>query len=505
MKLPTPFSCAATTLAAIALCGAPLVKAVDAFDPATNHLTLDAVTVNGTTYQNVSVVVNRFTLLGVDAGLAQADAFDPATNLLTLGAVTYQGATFGNVRVVLNNYTLLGTGQATVNYALLGSVARTSILSGNPVTANATPIAFQYQSGVPQGNRDLIQAGVNNFASRFSTILGYTSKPINIVGYSTLAGGLALAKTYDPTNASFLADMTSTFSQQTDPAAVACLGMGGFSVGYERLIVIGAPCFNSSANQPPVATHELTHEVQSGVLEGANPRSVAPVWLVEGQAQVVGAATSIQNGQSNFVWARATWAAKISPNRTLANLSAMEGETRNSADPLVRLSEYNVGAGVMEYLIARSGFQKSLDVLQSAKALANGASVSAPQIMVNFRTAFQATYGQSLDAFYQEVMPYINYLATHSPTASASSTESGTRFFLTESCHGLVDATLQQQVAGNWVDLAAAKGWDNAPNPPCAAGTFRPWTIADAPKGTTLRWHVYSAGSFDWYSTPYVY
>jgi hypothetical protein len=397
---------------------------------------------------------------------------------------------------------------ALTNYALVGSMAHATILSEQPVSPNPLAVNYLFESGVPQGNRDLIKAGVDNFVSRFSGTLNYSSKPIGVMGFSTLAGGQALAKSYDPNNAAFLTDMTATFARQPDPAAVACQNMGGFSVGYERLLVISAPCYTNDANQAAISTHELTHEVQSSVLNGQNAREVAPVWMVEGQPQVVGAATSVRNGADSYVWSRADWILRVPKNRSIADLALMEGETNASSNPDIRLSEYTVGGAMMEYLIARSGLKKSLDVLRQAKSLANGTRAVGPQLMVNFRSAFQTIYGQSLDAFYAEVLPYINYLPSHSPTGSDTSSEPGAKIFLTEGCHSYFEtgAALQQQVNGSWVDLAAVKGWDYAPQPTCPAGTLRPWTIAEVAKGTALRWHVYQrAGDAGWYSTQYVY
>jgi len=483
-------------------------KAVNAYDPASHRLTLDSVTVSGTTYQNVTILVNAFTLLGVDNGLAQADIFDPATKLLALGAVTYQGNIYYNVRVALNSYSLLSVGPSSVNYALWGAVARASVLAGHPVMPNPVQVNIRYESSVPQTNRDLIQVNVSNFVNRFSSTLRNLTGPIDMVAYSTLSGGLAIGEAYDPANMDFVKSVVKAFAQQPDPASSPCV-MDGVSSPDHRLVAIAAPCYSDTAYQSPVTTHELVHQVQFSVLNGSNINEVAPKWLAEGQAQVAGAATSVQNGADNSAQARSVWIRQVPPNRTVADLAAMEGRTTASADPLIVHSEYTVGFGLAEYLIARSGFQKSLDVLQAAKTLelANGPNISTAQIMANFRTAFQATYGQSLDAFYQEALPYVNYLSTHSPMSSESSVEPGTRIFMTVCANGLTDGMLQQQVAGGWVDVAPVKGWDYAPTPACASGTYTPWTIANVPKGASLRWHLYVTGAsgWDWYSPTHVY
>ena len=84
--------------------------ALDAFDPASKLLALDAVTMSGTTYNQVRATVNAYTLLGVDGGTPVADTFDPANGLLILGAVAYQGSTYNNVRATVSSYTLLSVG-----------------------------------------------------------------------------------------------------------------------------------------------------------------------------------------------------------------------------------------------------------------------------------------------------------------------------------------------------------------------------------------------------------
>lgn len=97
--------------------------AVDAFNPTTNLLTLDAVTMSGTTYKNVAVTVNSYTLLSTGAG-SPSDTFDPNSNLLVLGTVAFQGDLVNNVNVRINSYTLLSAGgpgttgtQASPNYS----------------------------------------------------------------------------------------------------------------------------------------------------------------------------------------------------------------------------------------------------------------------------------------------------------------------------------------------------------------------------------------------------
>ncbi len=112
----------AVALAAVGL-GNLTAHAVDAFDPATNLLTLESVSVGGQTYRNVAVTINSFSLIGIAGGSPAADAFDPASNTLVLGSVAFQGTTYTNATVKINSYTLLSAAgaptpgtQAVANY-----------------------------------------------------------------------------------------------------------------------------------------------------------------------------------------------------------------------------------------------------------------------------------------------------------------------------------------------------------------------------------------------------
>jgi hypothetical protein len=97
-------------VSSLALCCALNVWATDAFDATSNLLTLDSVSVNGTTYANVVGTLSSYSLLDVGSGMPTADTFDPATNLLYLGSITFQGATYNNVRGRINAFTLLSFG-----------------------------------------------------------------------------------------------------------------------------------------------------------------------------------------------------------------------------------------------------------------------------------------------------------------------------------------------------------------------------------------------------------
>ena len=311
------------------------------------------------------------------------------------------------------------TAQADIkqsDYPNVAALARASILADQPVASTTQKITYQFESGVPIENQNMIKEGADNFLSHFGNILNYSGTAVGVIAYKTLPGGLALARTFDPSDIKFQEDMSRTFPNQVDPEKVPTVGMGGFSVGYKRLVVVGAPYFKSSEPNlptymadPVVTTHELAHEVQASINKGTNMRN--PVWLCEGGAQVMGSAMSVYQGKDYWaIGGREQWSNRIPANRTLADLTAMEGQ-----DP--KLSEYTTGAALSEYLIAWGGFSNSLLVNQISFKLRN------PDTMSGFRQAFKIVYGQSLDDFYIHALPYINYVSANWKSAYATSPE----------------------------------------------------------------------------------
>ena len=311
------------------------------------------------------------------------------------------------------------TAQADIkssDYPYVAALARASILADQPVAPSIQKITYQFENGVPIENQNMIKEGSDNFLSHFGNILNYSSKAINIIVYKTNAGASDLGKAFDPSDSYFLTDLASAVERQGDRTNKPNMGMGGFSMGYKRVVVIGSSYFKSSDSNiptypadPVVATHELVHEVQASINKGTNMRN--PVWLCEGGAQVIGAAMSVYQGKDYWaIGGRDQWSNRIPANRTIADLKTMEGE-----DP--KFSEYTTGAALSEYLIAWGGFSNSLLVNQISFKLRN------PDTMSGFRQAFKIVYGQSLDDFYIHALPYINYVSANWKSAYATSPE----------------------------------------------------------------------------------
>ena len=304
----------------------------------------------------------------------------------------------------------------TSDYPYVAALARSSILADQPVLPTTQKITYQFESGVPIENQNMITEGSDNLLSHFGNIFNYSSKAINLIVYKTNAGALDLGKVFDPLDSNFLTDLASSVERAGDRTNEPTMGMGGFSMGYKRVVGIGSSYFETSDQNvltypadPVVATHELAHEVQASINKGTNMRN--PVWLCEGGAQVIGAAMSVYQGKDYWaIGGREQWSNRIPANRTITDLKIMEGE-----DP--KLSEYTTGAALSEYLIAWGGFNNSLLVNQVSYKLHN------PDAMSGFRQAFKIVYGQSLDDFYIHALPYINYVAVNWKSAYATTPE----------------------------------------------------------------------------------
>lgn len=118
----------ALTAALVALIAPLHAQAANSFDPASGLLSLDSVTVSGTTHTQVRANVSSYTLLSVGTGAPASDSFDPTTRLLTLGTVMYQGQTYTDVRATIHAYTLLSADGVT--FATYGNLAGASLGPG---------------------------------------------------------------------------------------------------------------------------------------------------------------------------------------------------------------------------------------------------------------------------------------------------------------------------------------------------------------------------------------
>ena len=436
--------------------------------------------------------------------------------------------------------------QAT-DFPYVAALARASILADFPVASTKQKVIYQFEDGVPIENQKMIKEAIDKSLSHFGNLLNYSDREIGVLTFKTLEGGKSLVKNYLPYDYKFQADMDYHFQNgkvATDGIVQFPKMIDGFAVSPKKIIVLGAPNFYSSNPElpsydgaPMTTPHEMAHLVTSSVSNGQTMRF--PVWLCEGSAQVIGATMSVYLGKDYWRQGRDYWSKRLLERRpagdnniSISDLKAMESETTDQSYKY-QGSEYKIGAALSEYLIAKGGFAKFLSLNQSAFNLGGG--------ILAFRSAYQSLYYQSLDEFYAEALPYVNYVATNPKSEYASSSAALTFIvermgatkaaetvadapriinelktkqntdaildllpkYLDASCHAgsQLNATLQKFDGANWVDVAEARGWESTPQ--CSSfplHQFQPWTNADIAQGTQLRWHV-TNGNWDWYSS----
>lgn len=179
-----PLTSKALTAAAMWLSLAVCAHAVDAFDRATNLLTLESVTTGGVTYRNVAVNLTSYDLISVAGGAPAADTFNAANNTLLMGAVAYQGAVYNNVSVKINAYSILSVGG--------------SLLDGSLATPNYTGVIGSYlstlnnyrtQCGIPALTQN---TRLDSVANSVGNNFGGTSALAASAGYPVTVGAGAV-------------------------------------------------------------------------------------------------------------------------------------------------------------------------------------------------------------------------------------------------------------------------------------------------------------------------
>jgi hypothetical protein len=328
---------------------------------------------------------------------------------------------------------------------------------------------------------------------------------ITVVEEATQKWGLENIPKIAPGNQQLVADMQNTLPRQNPDSPDCKIGAGGgFSISYLDHPVLVLNILNCPLGRQIPAAHEFTHAVQTWMIKkavsgDANPGCFGPSWLREGQAQVASMTLSYWDGKNQSVSAfKDILLAMDDPNSKTNYLKYLEDD-----DP--SFQEYDIGAMASLYLVGKYGWQKSLDVWTASAKL----SVRCDDAfrMTSFATAFQQVYGFSLDSFYLEVTPYLQFLYDNRMDLSywidAEPQPEGTvRIQLNEGCHASsASAVLQFQSGDHWTDLADHLSWVTA----SCKNMYLPWTFAKVTDGMVLRWHVFAPGAWDWYSTPYTY
>lgn len=288
----------------------------------------------------------------------------------------------------------------------VAKLARVSVNVDMPASNQSVGTTYIFESSIFENTRADIKAGTSSALAHYSPFLN-AKTDIRIFVFSTSQFLRNDAPKLDPTNTAFLADMANMSTKWGGRNPQNCEGMGGFAVSETPfpLIAIDAPCKVNNPADLGVLPHELTHTLQIA-FGSANPRCWAPTWFVEGQAQVGASAFAYGENGSASEGHHQSWVTRITRPDSIASIRAMEGETTD-------YSEYTLGAALSEYLVAKGGWMRSMNLYKQAVAQVNTSCLSGEAKMENFKAAFLSLYGQSLEDFYAEALPYLRWQADH--------------------------------------------------------------------------------------------
>lgn len=305
------------------------------------------------------------------------------------------------------------------DYSSVSLKAKNSILTSMATGTSIPTIVFDAEPSVPQINISRMKEEATSALKIYAALLPDV-KVIHFLLYENnswaLQHALLLNPATDYANYNFKLDMTNSFTGRPE-LHLPCRSFGGFSVDAlkEPLIVMqNAECDWADPRETAqgidysssVVAHELTHLVQQRVSGTESASCVLPAWLREGQPQAAGMVLSVADGIDTSTETRnAIFGRMIRPTGIDA-FTALETQSPGA--------EYNIGAALSEYLIGRSGWNK----LISLTSLVNAKSHACPSreaMMKNITGAFQTVYRQSLTAFYEEVLPYVQYVFDHQP------------------------------------------------------------------------------------------
>lgn len=291
-------------------------------------------------------------------------------------------------------------------YVDVAKIARASVTADMPTSDKSVGTTYIFENTIFDNIRADIKAGASAALSHYAPFLS-TKTDIRIFVFGTSAFIKNEAPKLDPINQAFLADMENMSTKWGGRDPQTCVGMGGFAVSETPfpLIAIDAPCKINYPADLGVLPHELTHTLQI-TFSGANPRCWAPTWFVEGQAQVGASSFAYGGTGSASDGHHQSWVNRIVRPTSVTAIRVMENETSD-------YSEYTLGAALSDYLVAKGGWLRSMKLYKQAAAQVNASCLSGVAKMDNFNLAFLSLYGQSLEDFYAEALPYLQWQADH--------------------------------------------------------------------------------------------
>ena len=307
----------------------------------------------------------------------------------------------------------------STDYSGVALKVKNSILTSVPTGTSIPTIVFDAEPSVPQINISRMKEEATSALKIYSALLPDV-KVIHFLLYENNSWALQHALLLNPASDfidyNFDMDMKDSFTGRPE-LHLPCRSFGGFSVAAlkEPLVVMqNAECDWADSRETAqgidysssVVAHELTHLVQQRTSGTQNSSCVLPTWLREGQAQVAGIALSVTEGIDTSTNTRhAIFGRMIRPTGIDA-FTALETQSPGA--------EYNIGAALSEYLMGRSEWNK-LILLTSMVNAKSHECPSTDVMMKNFANAFQTVYRQSLTSFYDEALPYVQYVFDHQP------------------------------------------------------------------------------------------
>lgn len=299
------------------------------------------------------------------------------------------------------------------SYANVANLAASALFADLPPANPSVTADAQYESTVPDIVKNNFNEEISYVTSKYSGYLAAGGR-FDLVAYATMAWGTSTAKALEPNNPDLAGDLLRTmprFGENPLCANGLPFAGGGYSISYLKNPTLMLPEMNCADGntKAAVVAHEFTHAIQSqGLkslnLQDPNPAAWGPAWLREGQPQAAGAILSYWGGTSRTAQVLKNMLQGMADPKSKPNyLQYLE-----SNDPTTN-QEYPIGLATSNYLIARSGWTKSLQVWTLAASLAKDLRANEANRMPNFAQAFKTIYGQSLADFYTEVEPYLEW------------------------------------------------------------------------------------------------
>jgi hypothetical protein len=313
-----------------------------------------------------------------------------------------------------------------VAYKDVVQMASDSLFRDLPPENPSVKANIQFESEVQDNIKNAYSEQISYVVSKFSGYLK-AGESFDLVGYSTKSWGVKAIQNIDKTNEINWQDLLT----ENPKCDTSKYGASGRSIGYLKNPLVVFPQLNCRSSNPGgLPAHELTHGIQSTVIKSltAEPYqnqkneygdsviawlrlpnfAFGPEWLVEGQAEAAGDILNYYDGSLHPYQAFCGYLRGFikDPRQKSDYVKSLEKGTNGGND------HYSVGMLVSNYLIARSGWKKSLQVwaLSSSLTKESRPPVSDPNSMESFRAAFKVIYGQSLDDFYKEVQSYLEWL-----------------------------------------------------------------------------------------------